>query len=230
MTLPRKPLVEHLGELRTRLLRYFIVLAIATGAAFLYSATIIALLSPPEGWLVVLGPLDAFFVRFYLSLFLGFGGSLPFLLWEVYGFVTPALQPREHRMVLWSGLVAIILFLLGVTLAFYLLPTTLQMLLSFAGNEFQPMLAADRYFGFILWFLLIFGFSFELPIVLFPLIRLGFLTVESLQKSRRFVLLLIILFAAVITPTQDVFTLLLLTGPLYLLFEGTLWVARMSGK
>ena len=229
MPLGRKPLVEHLGELRTRILRYLFFLTIASGIGFLLAPNIISLLSPPEGMLVVLGPLDAFFIRFYLSLLLGFLFSFPAMLVELYGFIRPALRPGENRLVMGLGLAILILFLSGASLAFFLLPTTLQMLLSFAGNDMQPMMAADRYLGFIFWFLMIFGISFELPILLLALIRLGFLHSEDLRKSRRFAFLVIIIFAAVITPTQDVFTLTLLSVPLYVLFEATLWIARWSG-
>ena len=119
---------------------------------------------------------------------------------------------------------------MGVALAYYLLPVSLNFLLGFSGNEFQTTLAADRYFGFLFWFFVVFGVSFELPLVLLFLLRIGILSLDQMKKSRRFALLAIVTIAAIITPTQDLFTLTLLSVPLYLLYEVTLLVGLITQR
>ena len=146
MKQPRKPLTDHLGELRTRVVRFLVIFIGAAVVGFLSSPEIISLLLPPEGYLVVLGPLDAFLVRLYMGMLGGFILSFPFLLFEIYGFIRPALLPGEKWAATGVGISSIILFLAGVALGYSLLPTTLHMLLSFAGQDLQPMMAADRYF------------------------------------------------------------------------------------
>ena len=224
-------LIEHLEELRRRLI--VVVVTVLGGAVvgFLISRQVLILLRDrlPEGQqhLIFLGPADAFGAQLKIAGFLGIAIAMPVILFEVWRFVTPGLTKRERRFIWPVMLAALLLFALGVGIGFIIIPYALNFLLSFAEGLADPNLTIDGYIGFVTTMLLAFGLVLEFPIVLIGLARVGILTHRRLAAQRRFAIVGITLFAIVITPGGDPISPLILGSVMYLLFEGSLLVIRL---
>ena len=222
------PFLEHLEELRIRL--FWIVAALAVGiiAAFALMTQFDVmglLLGPihpylPDGKLVFTNPGDPFRVLMMWSFALGTLFAFPVIVWQVWGFLSPALYTHEKKVVVPVLAGATLLFLAGMALAFYvILPFTLRFLLAFQTDSMAPMITVSGYFGFVTGLVLAFGAVFELPIVIAALTALGVVTPSFLSRYRRHAAVLCVITAAVITPGGDPITLFVMTVPLYLLYE-----------
>jgi sec-independent protein translocase protein TatC len=232
-------LVEHLEELRSRLFKVVIAYALACGVAWFFYSGILDLLIRPlaklpvadqilsQGDLIYTAPTEAFFVRLKVTAFAGFALSLPVMLWQAWRFVTPGLHPHEKRYAVPFIIVSMVLFVTGIMTAFASLPKALDVLTSFAGTELVLLPRAAEYLSFVLILVAAFGFAFEFPIALLALTLVGVLTSESLRKGRRIAWIVILVVAAIITPTQDPITLALLAIPLGILYEATILTARL---
>jgi len=231
-------LFDHLQELRVRLfkcLAAFSVLSIA--GWFLYERILDLLVSPlkklPEaeklvsqGKLIFTSPPEALFIRLKITAFAGFIMALPVILWQVWRFVTPGLYRREKRYAIPFVFTSMLLFAMGTTLAFISLPQTLRFLVALAGTEFVLVPRASEYLSFILLLVVAFGATFEFPLVLVFLALAGVITSRTLRKGRRTAWVAVLLAAAIVTPTQDPFTMLALAVPLGLLYELTILTIR----
>jgi sec-independent protein translocase protein TatC len=231
-------LVGHLTELRDRLIK--IVIAIALGSVvgwFLYVPIRNMLLDPlPPGvdgqpsFVQVLAPGDAFAIALRISVIVGIILAMPVILWQIWGFVSPGLTESEKRTVRpWIPL-ALLFFALGVAVAYLVLPAAVGFLLGFTDDRLVGNLAAGPYFDFVTTIFLAFGIVMEFPIVLYGLSRVGIVTSERLVKARGAALIVILLFAAGITPGGDPVSMLALGGTMYALYEGTIFFIRRSGK
>ncbi len=227
-------LVDHLSELRTRLIRC--VLAIVAGSAigFALAPTIRHwLVQPlPEGkqTLIVLGPGDAFAITLRIAIATGIILAMPVLLYQLWAFVAPGLTPSEKRTLRpWIPL-ALFFFALGVGVAWVILPFAIQFLLAFTDETLVATLAAPPYFDFVTTMFLVFGLLMEFPIVLYALSRVGIVTSARLQASRRMIILGIAIFAAVATPGGDLVSPTVLGITMYILFELTVVAIRRSGR
>jgi len=224
-------LIEHLEELRRRLI--VVVVTVLGGAVvgFFLSRPVLELLRDrlPEGQrhLIFLGPADAFGAQLKIAGFLGIAIAMPVILFEVWRFVTPGLTRQERRFIWPVMLAALLLFALGVGIGFIIIPYALNFLLGFAEGLADPNLTIDGYIGFVTTMLLAFGLVLEFPIVLIGLARVGILTHRRLAAQRRFAIVGITLFAIVITPGGDPISPLILGSVMYLLFEGSLLVIRL---
>lgn len=223
-------LIEHLEELRYRLIVSSIALAAATVAMFIFSPRLITFLAQPVGKLVFLGPLDAFMIRIKISLLAGLMLASPVIFYQLWAFITPGLKAGEKRYALPFVAAATFFFLIGAYFGYLTLPVGIQFLLSFGGENLTPLLAADRYITFVIVLILIFGLTFEFPLLLLLLTHLGILSSERLAHSRSYSVLGIFIFSAIITPTQDIFTLLLMAIPLVLFYEVSIWISKAMGK
>lgn len=235
----RMTLIEHLEELRSRLVKIIVAFAITSlGAWFFYDQIVAVLIRPlarlPEareilekGQLIVTAPQEAFFIRLKVTAFAGFGLSVPVILWQLWRFVTPGLYAREKRYALPFVLVATGLFSGGAALAFAVLPQALRILVSFGGSDVVLVPRASEYLSFVVLLVLAFAATFELPLVLLSLVAVGAISSRTLRKGRRFAWLLILVIAALITPTPDPVNQLILAIPLALLYEGTILAARL---
>lgn len=231
------PFLEHLEELRWRLLKVLSALAGGFVAAFaLLSTKSIDLLSylqrPIQQHvaqnLVYTSPTDPFSVVMTASFGLGFLLALPIIGYQIWGFLSPALHKHEKRVIIPVMAGATLLFASGAALAFYfVVPVTLGFLLGFQTQAFTPMLEVRRYFDFLFGMMLAFGAAFELPILILALTALGLVTPPLLAKYRRHALLGCILLSAIITPGSDPTALFALTVPLYLLYEGSIILSRI---
>ncbi|HEX2756335.1 MAG TPA: twin-arginine translocase subunit TatC [Candidatus Limnocylindrales bacterium] len=224
-------LVDHLGELRTRLVRSLIAVGIGSIVGFFFSTPIIATLAAPAGGkLLNLGPGDAFAITLRVSLVTGVVLAMPVLLHQGWAFVAPGLTPAERRTLRpWIPL-ALLFFVVGVTIAYFVLPFAMGFLLSFGTGVFINQLAAGQYFDFVTTLFLAFGLLMEFPILLYALSRVGIVTSERLRASRRMIILGITIFATVATPGGDLVSPTVLGLTMYLLFELTLIAIRRSGR
>ncbi len=230
------PLSEHLRELRARVIRCLVLVACAFVLCVVFSEEIYLFLVYPFSEeknpitfyyeLMAEGVMVQLKIGLYSAIFI----SLPYIILQAFYFISPGLKPNERKMAITGMLVCSVMFLAGITVFYALiLPALVPGLRSF---NFQGV--GERYIlkdnlAFILKMLLGFGIAFQLPIVLYILVRTGVLPIKMLQSNRRYVIVILLVISAVLTP-QDVWSQLMMVGPLYLMFEATLIVCRMGGK
>lgn len=220
-----QPLRDHLQEFRKRLIICLVVVAIAALACYNYVDDIIALLSGPAGKLYFMNPSEVFFTYMEIALYTGILLTLPVLLYEVWAFVAPALWPEERRAVLVILPTAVILFYVGLVFAYYLvIPAAVTFFMGFATQTLQPMFSLESYLSFILALTLPFGFIFELPLIVVFLAKIGLVTGDFLKGKRKILIVIAFIFAAVISPTTDIFTQTMIAVPLIVLYEISLFI------
>ncbi len=220
-----QPLRDHLQEFRKRLIICLVVVAIAALACYNYVDDIIALLSGPAGKLYFMNPSEVFFTYMEIALYAGILFTLPVLLYEVWAFVAPALWPEEKRAVLVILPTAVILFYVGLVFAYYLvIPAAVTFFMGFATQTLQPMFSLESYLSFILALTLPFGFIFELPLIVVFLAKIGLVTGDFLKGKRKILIVIAFIFAAVVSPTTDIFTQTMIAVPLIVLYEISLFI------
>lgn len=220
-----QPLRDHLQEFRKRLIICLVVVAIAALACYNYVDDIIALLSGPAGKLYFMNPSEVFFTYMEIALYAGILLTLPVLLYEVWAFVAPALWPEERRAVLVILPTAVILFYVGLIFAYYLvIPAAVTFFMGFATQTLQPMFSLESYLSFILALTLPFGFIFELPLIVVFLAKIGLVTGDFLKGKRKILIVVAFIFAAVVSPTTDIFTQTMIAVPLIVLYEISLFI------
>ncbi len=225
-------LVDHLVELRNRLVKAIIAIAIGSVVGFWFWRDIrnILIAPLPTGTVQVLGPGDAFVIALRISIITGIILAMPVLLYQIWAFVAPGLTINERKMVRpWIPL-ALVFFALGVGIAYFILPFAVGFLLAFTDDVLVANLAAGPYFDFVTTMFLAFGLIMEFPILLYGLSRVGIVTSERLSSARRMIILGIAVFAAAITPGGDLVSPIALGLTMYVLFEGTVYFIRRSGK
>lgn len=227
-------LIEHLEELRRRIIVIAIAVAVAAVAGFFLADPLIRILRAPlpdEGaQLIQTSVGEAFAVQVQLALVTGLALAMPVILYEAWAFVTPGLTRHERRLV-WPLLVAaIVLFATGLTVGYLLIPVAVNFLLGFALPDIPALLTLSDYIGFVSTFLIAFGLALEFPVILYLLARVGILSYAFLARRRRWVALLIVLFAIVITPGDIVIGSMTLALIMYGLFEATLQLIRVLGR
>lgn len=239
VSLPAEPgeekvmsLVDHLAELRTRLIR--IVLAIAAGSVvgFIFAERVIEILVAPlpDRQVQILGPGDAFVIYLRVAIVVGVILAMPVILHQAWAFIAPGLTAEERRIVRpWVPL-ALFCFAIGVGVAYVILPFAVQFLLSFTGGPLRSGLAAGPYFDFVTTLFLAFGLVMEFPILLYGLSRVGIVTSARLRSSRRYVILGIAIFSAAVTPGGDLVSPTALGLTMYVLFEATVFFIARSGR
>ena len=227
-------LLEHLEELRSRIIVIAIAVALAAAGGFFLADPLIALLRAPlddsGATLIQTGVGEAFGVTIQLALMTGIAFAMPVILYEIWAFVTPGLTRPERRLV-WPLLgVAVLLFATGVALGYVLIPLAVGFLLDFAIEGVPPLIGLGDYIGFVTMFLLAFGLALQFPVILYLLARVGILSYAFLSSRRRWVILLIALFAILITPGDIVIGSFTLALVMYGLFEVTLQLIRLMGR
>jgi sec-independent protein translocase protein TatC len=224
-------LLDHLEELRRRLIIIIASIVAAAVAGFIVSGSVLDLLRSrlpvPYQTIYFTGPADAFGVHVKIAGFLGIALAMPLILFQVWRFVTPGLTRSERRIVWPVMIAAILLFSLGIVVGFLIIPYAMNFLLSFAQDGIQPLLTIDGYIGFVTTMLLAFGIVLEFPILLVGLARVGILSHKRLAAQRRLIIVGITIFAIVVTPGGDPISPLILGSVMYLLFEGSLLVIRL---
>jgi sec-independent protein translocase protein TatC len=231
----RMPMLEHLTELRNRIIISVAAVAVGAVVAFIFSNDIIDFLlrfyrnsiDNPDIKFVFTGPADAFINRIKIATYGGIVLALPVWLWQLWRFITPALDPREKRYAIPFVASAIVLFALGAVVAFLTLEPALHFLLTIGGDSQQPLLTADKYLTLVALMVVAFGLSFEFPIVLVFLLIARIITTRQLRHVRRWAAVGIVAFAAVITPSQDPYSLFFMAVPMYLFYEASIIIGRI---
>ncbi|MEX2328843.1 MAG: twin-arginine translocase subunit TatC [Nitriliruptoraceae bacterium] len=236
-------LVEHLHELRSRLFRALAALAVGTIVGYVLFPQVLDLLIAPycavsgnvrpsgECALIALRPLEPFSVRVKTSVVIGLFVAAPVIIYQVWRFVTPGLTPRERRYTLPFVLLSQVMFAVGIAFAYLVIPHGLQVLLHLGGPGIDALLSADEYLSFFLTMSVAFGLVFELPLVLIFLSLTGIVHVDTLRRVRPYAVVIMFIAAAIITPTTDAVTLLLLAGPMVAFYElsvGVAWLIERS--
>ena len=227
------PLVEHLAELRGRIIWSAIAIAVGSVVGFLVSDWAIQVLQSPlpsDKPLVFFDIGDPFAIRIKISIVIGVILAMPVILWHVWRFVAPGLTATERRVVLPWIPATLVFFAIGVAIAYVILPFAAQFLLSFQTASLVPLIAARPYFDFVSTLFLAFGILMEFPVLLVGLSRVGIVTSQRLRRSRRFVILGIAVFSTVATPGGDLVSPTVLGVTLYVLFELTIIVIRRGGR
>jgi sec-independent protein translocase protein TatC len=231
----RMTVVEHLTELRTRLIISMIAITLGAIVCFIFSASIIKFFVQyykdathgQKTSLIFLGPLDAFITRIKVATYGGIVLALPVWLWELWRFITPGLNPKEKRYAVPFILTSIVLFAFGGLVALLTLPQALEFLLTIGGNQLQPELTADKYLSLVSLMIVAFGVAFEFPVVLVFLLLARVISTRQLRRWRRPAILVIVIFAAVITPSQDPYSLFAMAIPMYIFYEASIIIGRV---
>ncbi len=226
------PLVDHLRELRRRIVLSLFAVFIGSILTFAFADSLITLLRSPLGSvkLYFTGVGDAFGIRMQLSLIGGIALAMPILLWQAWAFISPGLTRSERRSARpWLPL-ALILFLIGAVVAWSVLPFAVGFLLSFASADLLPMIAADRYFAFVGGLILIFALAAEYPILLVFLSRVGIITSAKLRTWRRGAVVGIVILSTIATPGTDIVSPVILAVTLLILYEFSIILVKAGGK
>jgi len=233
----RMSMLDHLYELRDRIIKCFIAIAIGGVAAwFLYPQIFDILLdpycrlqgsSPDDCLLLQTEPLEGFSVRLKIAGYGGIALAMPVLLWQVWRFVTPGLYAHEKKWAYPFVASALVLFLLGAGLAYYSLTPALEFLVDVGGEGLNQEFRPAPYFELITYMMLAFGVGFEFPIVLIFLQLAGILSAATLRRNRRYAVVAIVVIVAVITPSGDPYTLGILSIPMYLFFEASIIIGTL---
>ena len=226
-------LIDHLGELRTRLFRAILAVAVFSIVGFLVSDQIVKVLAdaiPDDDPLFFTGLGDAFVIKVKISIVVGIILAMPILLYQGWAFISPGLTPSERKTARPWIPVALFFFALGTFIAWVVLPYAATFLISFSTEDLQPLITAGSYFDFVTTLFLVFGLVMEVPILLVGLSRVGIVTSERLTSSRRMVILGIAIFAAVATPGGDLVSPFVLGGTMYVLYELTILFIKRSGR
>ncbi|HSJ09368.1 MAG TPA: twin-arginine translocase subunit TatC [Longimicrobiales bacterium] len=230
------PFFDHLEELRWRLVWSLLALVIGTGIGFWLAMRfdLLAWLKRPldpymeRTELLALSVTDPFFITFKVALALGFIMAMPVIVYQVWSFLSPALTKREKRAIVPALYLGAVLFSMGVAMAYvYVLPMTLKFLAGFQTETLKYALTAGFYFGFTLKLLIAFGVIFELPVVVLILATLGLVTSRFLREKRRFAIAGMAVTAALITPGDAITATVFMMGPLILLYELSILLARL---
>jgi sec-independent protein translocase protein TatC len=227
-------LVEHLDELRQRLILSLLALAATTTIAFVFHSHLVrwleAALPKERRHLLTLAPAEPFLTSFKISLMAGIALALPFLLWQLWSFLAPAFEENSQRVVAVFVLFATGLLAAGVAFGYYLvLPQALHFLTNYDDNLYNIQIRARDYFSFALLVIAGVGVIFELPVFVLALVRLNVLSTSTLRSNRRIGYFLVFV-VAVLLPGVDPFTTTLEGLPLVVLYEGTIWLAVLMER
>ncbi len=218
--------LEHLTELRIRIIRSLIAVLIGAIAGWVLYPEIIRFILDPycetlgtDCTLRVDEPLEGINTRFMVSTYVGLALAVPVWLWQFWKFVSPGLHKGERRQGLFLVGGGIVLFVAGTMLAFLTLPRALDFLVTIGGTDLITEFRAKAYISFVIKMMLAFGLGFQLPVVLIILQRLGILSYVTLRRQWRYAVVIIVVVVAVLTPSGDPISLLALSVPMYLLYE-----------
>jgi Tat protein translocase TatC len=240
-----KPFLDHLEDLRKMIVRIVTTLLVSTIATFCFYEKLFEIIKLPLWWtgvvkneadvkgmLQILTPQEGFMMVMNLALIAAVIFAFPVLLYFVLQFILPGLKPAEKKAIFPAIGIGAGLFLIGASFAFYVvLPKALEFFYSF--NSSLGLVNGWRladYVKFATRFILLFGVAFELPVIVMVLVKLDFLNYKLMSTTRSYAIVAIAIFAAVVTPTPDPFTMLVLAGPLYILYETCIWLAYFMEK
>ncbi|MBD3272384.1 MAG: twin-arginine translocase subunit TatC [Elusimicrobia bacterium] len=224
-------ITDHLEELRQRLFVCLAAVVIASIAGYFFVDHILEHLSRFAGPFVFLFPTEALMAKLKCALYVGIFAALPVILFEIWQFIVSALTPREKKALLWLVPFSYTLFCVGILFAYYvIIPQGTRFLLAHAEPYMQPFISVDRFLGFVVFLCVTFGFVFQIPVLVFFLTTMRLITASRLARSRKYVIVGIVIAAGVLTPGPDVFSQILMAVPTWLLFEMSVVIARVVGR
>ena len=228
--------LEHLEELRWRLIKAAIAIAVCAIPSGIYWQKILNWVmiyplrfieNPPE--IIITNPSEGIIISFKIAFAGGLIAASPAVFFQLWRFISPGLYRNEKQVILPAVLASTVFFIGGISFSYYTLPIVLKFLTTYAGESLHPMFKAGEYFGFLLKISMSFGIVFELPVISFVLARMGVLTPGFLLKHFRYALVIIFLLAAILTP-PDVISQLMLAGPLLLLYGISIVVTALAAR
>ena len=232
------PVMDHLAELRKRILISALAVVLCACVVFVFSNAIIEFLvtyykeatDGERDALIFLGPVDGFITRLKVATYGGIVLALPIWLYQLWRFITPGLNPKERRYAIPFVASSIVLFALGAFVAFLTLEPALNFLIDVGGPSQSPQFTSDKYLTLVSLMIVAFGLSFEFPVVLVFLLIAGIISTAQLRHFRRWAIVLIVTFAAIITPSQDPYSLFFMAFPMYVFYESSIIIGRILKK
>ena len=228
-------LVEHLNELRKRIIIALISLGIGTILSLPFAAYLLRILRSPAAGLIeklaFFSPQEGFLIYMRVSFLCGFLIAFPVVAYQLWAFVSPAIEERFKRYIIHFVLFSTITFLAGALFAYLvLLPKALKFLLSFGMDDLEPVISASRYISFVTTIILGCGLIFQMPVLSYLLTKLGLVNARILRKKFKYAIVIIFVIAAVITPTTDIFNMSLLAVPMLFLYEISIWISAVARR
>jgi sec-independent protein translocase protein TatC len=230
-------LIEHLRELRTRLIICIIAVGVVAVVAFVLYNHILGFLRHPycevrphNCQLLALSITDGLSLRTKVALYGGIFGASPIVFWQLWAFITPGLNPNEKHYAVPFLLTSVVLFCGGAAMAYLVFPRALIFLRAIGGPGLQFFYTAPNYLNFILLLMAVFGVAFEFPVVLVGLELVGVVTPAALSKRRRWAIVIIFALVAIFIPTGDPISMLALSLPLCLFYEAAILIGKLAGK
>lgn len=228
---------EHVAELRSRLIKCAIAVAIGAIIGWFLTPAVLDFIREPyeaaqarvggDSRLLALDPLEPFMVRLKLAGYLGIAFAMPVLLWQIWRFVTPGLYPHEKKYAIPFVASSLVLFAMGASIAYYTLNPALEFLTSIAGEAIVTQYSPEKYVTLVLYMMLAFGAGFEFPVLLVALQLIGVLKPRQLVGFWRMAMVIIAVVAAVITPSQDPISMAALAVPMALLYWGAIGIGAL---
>lgn len=232
------PLTSHLEELKTRLIRVLIVIGIGFGVCYLFKDWSFKVITKPlveampaQSSMIFTGLPEAFFIHMKIAFFASLLLTAPYTLFEIWRFISPGLYKKEKRAVIPFVFFSSLLFAGGVLFGYFIaLPPAFRFFVSFSTDFLKPMISFREYLSLTLKFLLAFGLSFEMPVFMFFLAKIGIVNSRMLSEQRRYAILIIFIAAAVLTPSPDAISQILMAGPLMILYEVSIVLTKFAGR
>jgi sec-independent protein translocase protein TatC len=225
-------LVDHLSELRRRLAISILAVVVGAVLGFILAPNLIRIVKAPYGDqpLLLLNPGEGFMINLKIAIVVGIVVAMPVILFQLWRFVSPGLTREERRIARpWVPL-ALVFFVIGVVVAYFILPFAIAFLSSFGTGDLKNAWTADGYFGFVAMMMLAFGLVMEYPMLLVLLSKVGIISSARLRSSRRIVILIIAIVATVVTPGGDPFSPTILGVTMYVLYEFSIVLVRVGGR
>ena len=237
MSAPPDTFISHLVELRDRLIRCLIAIVVVFLCLFPWASEIYNVLAQPMlaalpkgGQMIATEVVSPFFVPVKVTIMVAFLIALPYVLFQIWAFVAPGLYAHERKLVMPLVIASTILFACGMSFAYFLVfPVVFGFITGIAPEGVAVMTDINKYLDFVLTMFLAFGITFEVPVVVILLVRMGVVTVAQLKEARPYVVVGAFVIGAIFTP-PDVVSQILLAVPLWLLYEGGIWVSRFIQK
>jgi sec-independent protein translocase protein TatC len=234
----RMPLTSHLEELKTRLIRILIAIGAGFGVCYLFKDWSFRIITrplvdamPAQSSMIFTGLPEAFFIHMKIAFFASLFLTAPYTLFEIWRFISPGLYKNEKRLVFPFLFFSTILFIGGILFGYFIaLPPAFRFFVSFSTDFLKPMISFREYLSLTLKFLLAFGLCFEMPVFMFFLAKIGVVNAKMLSKNRRYAILIIFIVAAILTPSPDAISQVLMALPLMVLYEVSIILVKFAQK
>jgi len=224
------PFLDHLEELRRRLIKAGVSCAVGSVVSWFFIDGVIDVLAKLVGQVYFMSPTEAFMIRLKLSIIMGIMLSVPVISYQLWKFVAPGLYSQERKLVIPVVAASTLFFAIGASFCYFIvLPAALEFLMGYGTENMTPLISVGSLLSFCAYLILAFGIVFELPVVSFFLGRIGIVSHTTLRKGRRYAVILSLVLGATLTP-PDLFSQVMLAGPLLILYELSIWLVRWTGK